>query len=452
MLEHTAEIPLFWQELREYLYQRMSPQNFETWIEPIEANLEGNRLMLYVPDPYFHELFMSHHFEEIQIAAKVLGGENLEVDILCQQGINLDEGNAFTFTNRADQEEPHVELSLHLDERYTFSSFVVGPSNQLAHAASVAVATDPAKNYNPLFIYGGAGLGKTHLMQAIGWEALRLHPGIRVVYLSAEQFMNEMISAVRFDKITEFRARYRDHCDILLIDDIQFIAGKKMTQEEFFHTFNFLHSSNKHIIVTSDKYPQDIPALEDRLRTRFQWGLIADIQEPELETRMAILTKKAQRDGLHLPNDVVLFLASSIQSNIRELEGCLVRLGASVRFSGSEISLNMARKILQSILPASAPQIFVTVEMIQKYVADQFEVEVAELLGSKRNKQILIPRQVAMYLCRKIAKISYPEIGEKFGGKDHSTVINSCQKIEKMMQQDEELRTTILALEMQLQQ
>lgn len=453
MLEHTTTTPKLWQKLREHLYQQMSPQNFETWIEPVEATLEGNQLTLYVPDQYFHELFMSHHFRHVKEVAHSLGGSELEVALLCQQDTNLDEvePTRVAATEQQQQTPAAASVPLQLDERYTFSSFVVGPSNQLAHAASMAVASDPAKNYNPLFIYGGVGLGKTHLMQAIGWEAIRLHPGIRVMYLSAEQFMNELITAVRFDKIAQFRARYRDQCDILLIDDIQFIAGKKMTQEEFFHTFNFLHSSNKHIVVTSDKYPQDIPALEERLRTRFQWGLIADIQEPELETRMAILTKKAQQDGLYLPNDVVLFLASSIQSNIRELEGSLVRLGASTRLSGREISLNMAREVLRDLLPQTAQTSLATVELIQKCVADHFDIELSELLGNKRHKQVLIPRQVAMYLCRKLAKLSYPEIGDKFGGKDHSTVINACQKIEKVMAQDEDLRSAVLTLELQLQ-
>lgn len=453
MLEHTATTPLLWQKLREYLHQHMSPQNFDTWIDPVQATLEGNRLTLYVPDQYFHELFISHHFRQVEDAVRMIGGHDFQIEILCQQDTNMDEVEPKRAETHEDYNNTPVTVSipLQLDERYTFSSFVVGPSNQLAHAASMAVATDPAKNYNPLFIYGGVGLGKTHLMQAIGWEAIRLHPGIRVMYLSAEQFMNELITAVRFDKIAQFRARYRDQCDILLIDDIQFIAGKKMTQEEFFHTFNFLHSSSKHIVVTSDKYPQDIPALEERLRTRFQWGLIADIQEPELETRMAILTKKAQKEGIYLPNDVVLFLASSIQSNIRELEGSLVRLSATTRLSGREISLEMARDVLRDLLPHTAQQSLATVELIQKCVADHFDVELAELLGNKRHKQILVPRQVAMFLCRKLVKLSYPEIGEKFGGKDHSTVINACQKIEKLLPQDDELRSAILALELQLQ-
>ena len=310
MQAHKKDTPPLWQQFRELLLERMSPQNFETWIEPVEAILKNDVLTLCVPDQYFHELFISHHFNDVLEVGKDLGREDIK--IVCQQVSTLEDVNIPVF----EEEDSFLEapsVPLQLDERYTFAKFVVGPSNQLAHAASAAVAADPAQNYNPLFLYGGVGLGKTHLMQAIGWEALRLHPGIRVMYLSAEQFMNELITAVRFDKITQFRARYRDQCDILLIDDIQFIAGKKMTQEEFFHTFNFLHSSNKHIVVTSDKYPQDIPELEERLRTRFQWGLIADIQVPELETRMAILTKKAQHDGIFLPSDVLYYLASSIK-------------------------------------------------------------------------------------------------------------------------------------------
>lgn len=450
MQARKEETPHIWQEFRAHLSKQMSPQNFKTWIEPIEASYEDNTLTLCAPDQYFHELFVAHHFDNVIETANLLGGEGLEIELVCQREPTLED---VRIPPLEETDEGFLDIPptpFQLDERYTFSRFVVGPSNQLAHAASMAVSSDPAQNYNPLFLYGGVGLGKTHLMQAIGWEALRLHPGIRVMYLSAEQFMNELITAVRFDKITEFRARYRDQCDILMIDDIQFIAGKKMTQEEFFHTFNFLHSSNKHIILTSDRSPQDIPELEERLRTRFQWGLIADIQAPELETRMAILSKKAQRDGIFLPSDVLYYMASSIQSNIRELEGSLVRLGASSRLTGKEISLSMAQEVLGHLISSKASKTVFSVDGIQKAVAEHFGVGVSELKGGKRHKQVLIPRQVAMYLCRKHGDLSYPEIGEKFGGKDHSTVINACQKIEKLLGQDEELKSAVQTLEAKL--
>jgi chromosomal replication initiator protein len=271
-----------------------------------------------------------------------------------------------------------------------------------------------------------------------------------VLYISSEQFVNEMINAVRYDKLSEFRSRYRDQCDVLMLDDIQFIAGKKMTQEEFFHTFNFLHGSSKQIVVTSDRYPQEIPDLEERLRSRFQWGLIADIQEPELETRMAIVTQKAENDGLALASDVLFYLASSMQNNIRELEGALVRLRAYAELTGQKITLKMAREVLQNLMPDPPP--VASIDIIQQIVAEYYEVKLSELKGNKRHKQILLPRQVSMYLCRKLAQASFAEIGERFGGKDHSTAINACQRVEQQSQIDPIFRAQLQEIETRIQE
>lgn len=450
MQQKNHSIPRLWENALALLRERLTPQIFTTWIEPIESSVEDNRLLLMLPNQYFYELFVNEYLKELQQAIMDVGGGGVEIEIGCNEDETPGPKGSMSLTDIDEdsfmREPPSIPK---LDERYTFASYVVGPSNQLAHAACHAVAKEPAGNYNPLFIYGGVGLGKTHLLHAIGWEAIAIHKDIRVVYRSSEQFMNEMIAAVRLDKLVEFRSRYRDQCDILLIDDIQFIAGKKMTQEEFFHTFNFLYSSSKHIVVTSDKYPQEIPALEERLRTRFQSGLIADIQEPELETRMAIITKKAEREGIRLTNDVVLFLAGAIETNIRELEGSLTRLSAFAKLSGAEIDLQLAQQALRNILPQDRAPI-VNIETIQKMVADHYDIKLNELKGGSRQKRILIPRQVAMYLCRKIAQASYPEIGERFGGKDHSTVINACQKIDKLRKQDNEVHVSIQTLESRL--
>ncbi|MEM1007448.1 MAG: chromosomal replication initiator protein DnaA, partial [Myxococcota bacterium] len=433
-----AEAPYFWGELLLALREQISPQLFKIWIEPVQASFEDEVLVLHVPNFYFQEELERHYLPEIQSIAEGLHQAPLRVEV------RFDEQAKEQPVSTASAEHRYTEarrvedsgflkplLPPRLNERYTFESFVVGPSNQFAHAACMAVAREPAGSYNPLFIYGGVGLGKTHLLHAIGWS-LHQHPhSARVLYISSEQFVNEMITAVRLDKLSEFRSRYRDQCDILMLDDIQFIAGKKMTQEEFFHTFNFLYSSNKQIVLTSDRYPQEIPALEERLRSRFQWGLIADIQEPELETRMAIVTQKAESDALCLSNDVILFLASSMQNNIRELEGALLRLRAFHDLSGKEITLRVARDVLQKLVVT--PQPVASIEMIQRVVSKYYEVSLADLKSSKRNKQILLPRQVAMYLCRKLAQSSYAEIGSKFGGKDHSTAINACQRVKKML-------------------
>ena len=336
-----------------------------------------------------------------------------------------------------------------LNPKYSFDTFVVGSSNQFSHAASRAVANLPALAYNPLFIYGGVGLGKTHLLNAIGLEILRTQKHLKVLYVHAEHFTNELINSIRYEKMFEFRKKYRESCDVLLMDDIQFIAGKERTQEEFFHTFNFLYESRRQVVVTSDRFPKDIPQLEERLRSRFEWGLIADIQAPDIETRVAILKKKAEEDGIALPHEVAMYLATHIRQNVRELEGSLIRLSAFSSLSGNEISLDMVREVLKNLLPDRNR--FLSVETIQKMVADHYHIKISDLKSPRRLKTLAHPRQIAMYLCRKHVKSSFPELGMKFGGKDHSTVVHAVQKIERLLPNDSSLKSEISSLEKILQ-
>jgi len=325
-----------------------------------------------------------------------------------------------------------------LNERYVFSNFVEGASNQFAFAACQAVADKPAQNYSPLFLFGGVGLGKTHLMHAIGHSILKKFPHYRVIYVSSEEFMNEVVNGIRYGKMDEFHQKYRRHCDVLLVDDIQMIVGRERTQEEFFHTFNTLHESKRQIVISSDKLPHEIPGLEDRLRTRFQWGLIADIQPPEIETRIAILKKKAELESMNLADDVCLFLAENIRSNVRELEGALIRLIAHASMTRQPITLEYSKRVLSDLL-ANRRQI-VTIESIQKTVAHYYNIKVSDLKSQRRHKTVAKPRQVAMYLCRKVLQTSYPELGERFGGKDHTTILSACRKMENMQQKDDELK------------
>jgi chromosomal replication initiator protein len=320
-----------------------------------------------------------------------------------------------------------------LSPRYSFETFIVGASNQFAHAACRAVAEAPSRSYNPLLLYGGVGLGKTHLMHAIGHYVMTHSPGLKLTYISAERFMNEVINAIRYDRILEFRERYRG-VDILLVDDIQFIVGKERTQTEFFHTFNALHDAQKQIVLSSDCPPHQISELEERLRSRFEWGLIADIQSPDLETKIAILKRKADSEGVFLPDDVALYIAGRIKSNIRELEGSLIRLLAFASLTGREISMALAQEVLRDVLRQEERA--VTIDMIQKFVADYYQLKLVELKSRNNSKSVAMPRQVAMYLCKSLTNASLPEIGKSFGGKHHSTVIHSIRKVEELRQKD----------------
>jgi chromosomal replication initiator protein len=332
-----------------------------------------------------------------------------------------------------------------LNDNYSFERFVVGSCNQFAHAASVAVAKQPAKNYNPLFIYGGSGLGKTHLLNAIGLMANSIHPSLNIMYVSAEEFMNEMINSIRYDRMPKFREKYRN-ISCLLIDDIHFLAGKDRTQEEFFHTFNTLHDSGKQIVVTSDKFPKDIPNLEHRLRSRFEWGLIADIQPPEIETKIAIIERKIQENKIELPNNVIHYIASHVESNIRELEGFLVRIGAYSSLTGREIDLDLVKEVLSNLVKHNHKG-EISIEEIMKVISGKLNIKISDIKAHNKNKNIVFARQIVMYLARKLTNQSFPDIGQKIGGRDHSTVIYANNKIANNIKSDIKLKNLIQEIE-----
>ncbi len=335
-----------------------------------------------------------------------------------------------------------------LNPKYTFDTFVIGNSNRFAHAASLAVAQSPAHAYNPLFIYGGVGLGKTHLMHAIGHYILSNNKNMKVLYVTSEKFTNDLINAIKDDKNEEFRNKYRS-VDVLLIDDIQFIGDKERTQEEFFHTFNTLYESNKQIVVSSDRPPKEIQQLEDRLISRFEWGLIADIQPPDFETRIAILKKKAQLENIEIPNDVMVYMAKQIQSNIRELEGALIKVAAYSTFIDTDITVDMAQEALKDILRQNAKR-EINAQFIEEVVSKRYNIKISDMKSKKRTKNFTVPRQVAMYLCRELTDMSLPKIGDEFGGKDHTTVIHSCDKISKEIKNDSEMRSTIESIKKEI--
>lgn len=443
-----------WLEAQSNIKKVLTPQTYNTWIKPIRFHtLTDDNLTLEVPSKFIKEWVTEKYLSMIVEAISSLTNTKYQIEFKITEKIPLESKPVDNFPPPVADKEPlketnkNIDITANLNPKYTFDSFVCGASNQFAHAASQAVASNPASNYNPLFIYGGVGLGKTHLLIAIGNHIKEKNKKAKICYYSSEKFMNEMINCLRYKKMDEFRNKFRK-MDILLIDDIQFMAGKEATQEEFFHTFNALYESHKQIVVTSDKFPKDIPGLEERLRSRFEWGLIADIQPPDIETKIAILKKKSDINSITLPNDVALFLASSATSNVRELEGMLIRLGAYASLTGSEITLNMARDILKDIIVEKTKDI--TVEMIQKHVAEHFKIKVSELKSDKRLKTFVVPRQIAIFICRELTKSSYPEIGEKFGGKDHSTIIHSVKKIEKQMANDLEIKNIVENLKKEL--
>ena len=433
-----------WEQVLARIETKVNRHSFYTWFKPTSLlSDEGEALKVRVPNALFREWLTKHY-------ASVLAEALAEVDR---------KGTAVTFA--ADEEAPAQVAAVPVPEappepeipddaqlgglapRYSFDTFIVGPSNQFAHAACRAVAEAPSRSYNPLFIYGGVGLGKTHLMHAIGHYVLTHLRTLKLTYISSERFMNEMINAVRYDRILDFRERYRS-VDVLLVDDIQFLAGKEGTQTEFFHTFNALYDSQKQIVISSDCPPHEIPQLEERLRSRFEWGLIADIQPPDLETKVAILKRKAEAEGIGLPDNVALFIAGKIKSNIRELEGSLIRLIAYASLTGREISLSLAQDVLRNVLQHDERA--VTIEVIQKFVADYYQLKPAELKSRNNSKSVAMPRQIAMYLCKNLTNASLPEIGKSFGGKHHSTVIHSIRKIEDLRQRDGNFNTLLNTL------
>ncbi len=437
-----------WDEALSVIRSRISRQSFEAWFRPLTLGpLDGNRIQILLPNRFFKERFEEHYLGLLRSALEDLMFTRVELSLL------LPEKESAPPAAKRDETPERRNLrrprdgAAQLNAKYTFESFVVGTSNQFAHAASLAVAEQLSKAYNPLFIYGGVGLGKTHLLHAIGHLAMQRDPRIKVSYVSSEKFTNDLINAIRFDSTVEFRNRYRS-LDLLLIDDIQFIAGKERTQEEFFHTFNDLYDSSKQIVISSDSLPREIPTLEERLRSRFEWGLIADIQQPDLETKAAILRKKAQAMGVRLPDEVSLFIAKHVRSNIRELEGSLVRLAAHASFTSREVSLELAQEVLKELM--AEQQRLPTINSIQKAVADFYGVRTEDLRSRGRNKSIVLPRQVAMYLCREIVKASLPDIGDGFGGKDHSTVIHACEKVKRKIAGEDLFRKQIDELSVRL--
>lgn len=433
-----------WQQAVDNLEKVLSERDFSTWIKPIGySHHEDNAVYLSVPNAFFKEWLEEHYLAMLSGALSVASGQSRSINIVVQEQANDAESyQPEDLIIKSCQEPEQLKTTqpeysfTPLNTKYTFDLFVSGTGNQFAHAAAMAVANNPADTYNPLFIYGGVGLGKSHLLNAIGHTIRATSPELNVCYCSAEKFMYEMVNALRQKRMEQFRNRFRN-LDVLLIDDIQFISGKVGTQEEFFHTFNALYDMHKQIVITSDKFPREISDLEERLRSRFEWGLIADIQPPDLETKIAILKKKSEITRINLPDDVIYFLASSDTRNIRELEGMLIRLGAYSSLQSIPITLDMAKESLKDILGDRRKDI--TVELIQKVVAEQFGLKVADLKSDKRLKNFVQARQVAIWLCRDMTKASYPDIGSKFGGKDHSTVIYAAKKIEQTLKNDPKL-------------
>ncbi len=443
MLKH--EVVDSWHHVLTVLKKRLNKHSYDTWVTSLTPlGWYSGSILIEVPNhfskdwlderytPLIKQVFEEVLQKEVNVQL-ILSSEVPEELILNSKPVDKNENT--TAKNSVDFE------SNPLNPRYTFDSFVVGNSNRFAHAASLAVAETPAKAYNPLFIYGGVGLGKTHLMHAIGHYIKANNSNASISYVTSEKFTNELINSIRDDDPAVFRNKYRK-IDVLLIDDIQFLAGKERTQEEFFHTFNTLYEANKQIIISSDRPPKSIPTLEDRLRSRFEWGLITDIQPPDYETRIAILRKKAQLEGLEVPDDAIAYIADKIQSNIRELEGALIRVIAYASLTKSSITAEMAANVLKDILPPSKPKP-ITIKLIQETVANHYKIRVEDLKAKKRTRAIAFPRQIAMYLCRELTDMSLPKIGDEFGGRDHTTVLHACDKINAEMQQDLELQNTV---------
>jgi chromosomal replication initiator protein len=436
-----------WLEICAQLRERLGKQNFESWIRPVRfVSREKNDYILYVPNRLHHDWIKEHFLGKIEEIATSLCGGAVKVALHVDQ-LSLLEDPVPAPEERLEPERTKSVRHSSLLPDYTFANFVIGASNQFAHAASLAVANQPGEAYNPLFIYGGVGLGKTHLVNAIGHRAATKRPVKKILYLSSESFMNELIGSIRRDRMDDFKRKFRN-IDLLIVDDVQFIGGKERTQEEFFHTFNSLYESHKQIVITADKFPKDIPGLEDRLRNRFEWGLIADIQPPDMETRVAILQKKAEHVKVQLPHDVAVFLATHIDSNVRELEGSLTRLGAFASLTRTQITLDLTKEVLRNMLKGAERDI--TVESIQKTICDYFHIKIGDLKAKRRTKNVVLPRQVAMYLCRKHTEVSFPTIGDKFGGRDHSTVIHASKNIEQKIKADPSMQSTIEMLERNL--
>lgn len=421
----TVDLSNIWNKILEHTKQEIGERAFENWfVQTRLASITEDVLIIEVPSNFFKDWIYDHYRDILDISILKTVGKTIPVQFEIKE------------SSGALSQKPHTKIQpvsmpgqkkpFYLNPRYTFEGFVVGSSNRFAHAATLAVAESPAKAYNPLFIYGGVGLGKTHLMQAACHYLSETHKGLKLFYVSSESFTNELISAIQNRTTSKFREKYRN-VDVLLIDDIHFIAGKESTQEEFFHTFNTLYDAHKQIVLSSDRSPKTIPGLEERLVSRFEWGLVTDVQLPDLETRIAILKKKAERNSTALPDDIFYFIAEKIKTNIRELEGALIKVIAFASMQNKPISLDLVKDVLRDVLLEDEKRI--SVELIQKKVADYFDIKVSDMKAKKRTKQIVYPRQVAMYLSRELTNMTLPVIGESFGGRDHSTVIYACEKI-----------------------
>lgn len=449
-----------WEQVLDKLKEKIPFQSYKNWIEPIKVlSVTESAIEIGVPNNFYEDWFAEMAYDNFikdylkqvtgrpyslifKIGAVPEPAEKIVTETTMPNNLLPPVPPAPSITIQREN-RPHVGDAL--NPKYTFENFVVGPNNQFSHAAAYAASEQPGGSYNPLFIFGGVGLGKTHLLNAIGNHIVKKYPTYRVCYIASERFTNELINCLRYEKMPEFRKKYRDNLDVLLMDDIQFIAGKERTQEEFFHTFNILHGSRRQIVMTSDQFPKDIKGLEERLRTRFEWGLIADIQPPDMETRIAILKNKAESDDIYLPDDVAVYLATHIKSNVRELEGSLIRIGAFASLTGMEISTELAKEVLKNIIQPKPSTI--SADDIQKSVANFYNVKVIDLKSKQKYKILAHPRQVAMYLCRKYTQKSFPEIGKVFGGKDHSTVMHAVQKISKMASDDPVFRKDLDSIE-----
>lgn len=436
------QLEQLWNKVLAEVEQKITKPSFETWLKSTKLlSYKGSNVTIAAPNSFARDWLENHYVHLITGILTELTGEDLYIKFVVQKD-NADDDFELPAPKIQAQTQNNHEISPGmLNPKYTFDTFVIGSGNRFAHAASLAVAEAPAKAYNPFFIYGGVGLGKTHLMHAIGHYVMEQKPNAKVVYLSSEKFTNEFINSIRDNKAIDFRNKYRN-VDVLLIDDIQFLAGKESTQEEFFHTFNTLHEESKQIVISSDRPPKEIPTLEDRLRSRFEWGLITDIAPPDLETRIAILRKKAKADGLDIPNEVMLYIANQIDTNIRELEGALIRVVAYSSLVNEDVTPELAAAALKDIIPSSKPRV-VTILDIQHAVGEHYNIRLEDFSAKKRTKSIAFPRQVAMFLSRELTDYSLPKIGEEFGGRDHTTVIHAHEKIASLLKSDTQLQQDI---------
>lgn len=450
-----------WKNVQPDIKTKIGDHSYETWFAHIHAEVkEPDQILLITPDEFFKNWVVDNYLEIIRSSLKEHCTNDITISVIMEKrgealpiSSGQSEGTHSTIAPIINRSEPvtsapNRQQSANVQSRFTFDNFVVGNSNRMAYAASRSVADNPpGRSYNPLFIYGQSGLGKTHLMQSIANSILKTKSGLTCLYLSSEQFMNELISAIQHRSPNNFRLKYRN-VDVLLIDDIQFIAGRESTQEEFFHTFNALHNNHKQIIISSDRPPKEIPDLEDRLVTRFQWGLTTDIQPPDFETRVAILRKKNEQDKVNVPDEVIFYIAENIKSNIRELEGALIRVVACSLLEDKKVNLDMTQNILQDMIRCGKKTI--SIEMIQIAVAEHFKITISDLCSPKRKQTIALPRQIAMYLTRKLTPYSLPEVGKAFGGRDHTTVLHSCKKIEENINISSEIKYSVEKLSLTL--